>query len=82
MNPLLEKVLLAGGGALVSLAAAYWFVGRELAFIRGAMTNLVTIAKDFHDEKIKRVLLEQRVDKTQVDVNQAHLKLRELAKRR
>ncbi len=82
MQPLFEKILLAGGGALVSLAAAYWFIGRELAWIKGAMTNLVSIAKDFHDEKIKRVLLDADVKKVQIDVNQAHVKLRELSKRR
>lgn len=80
MNPLLEKVLLAGGGALVSLAGAYWFVGRELAWIKGAMTALVGIAKEFQDEKIARVLLKQDVQKAQADINQAHVAIREIKK--
>ena len=82
MQPLLQKVMLAGGGALVSLAIAYWAVGREIAWIKGAMTALVGIAKEFQDEKIARVLLKQDVQKAQADVNAAHVQIRDLKKRR
>jgi len=82
MTPILEKIVFAGGGALVSLAIAYWAVGREIAWIKGAMTSLVGIAKEFHDEKIQRVILAQRVDKAQADVNAAHDSIRTLKRSR
>jgi hypothetical protein len=82
MTPILEKIVFAGGGALVSLAIAYWAVGREIAWIKGAMTALVGIAKEFQDEKIARVLLKQDVQKAQADVNAAHVQIRDLKKRR
>lgn len=80
MNPLLEKFVFAGGGALVSLVGAYYAVGMKLARMEGAMSHLVGIAKEFHDEKINRVLLKQDVQKAQTDINQAHVAIRELKK--
>ncbi len=80
MNPLLEKVVFAGGGALVSLVGALYAVGMKLSRMEGAMDHLVGIAKEFHDEKINRVLLKQEVQKAQTDVNAAHVAIRELKK--
>ncbi len=80
MPPLFEKLVFAGGGALVSLVGALYAVGMKLSRVEGAMEHLVGIAKEFHDEKINRVLLKQDVQKAQQDVNAAHVQIRELKK--
>ncbi len=68
------------GGSLLSLSIAYITQGKDLAYIKGQLTSLLK----FHSKLSKlyetMVIIEKDVVKLNLDLNQAHAKIRDLQK--
>lgn len=58
----MQKAVFAAGGALFSLLAAYWAIGRDLSFLKGAMAHVSKAAEEFQKSREKTAKLESRVD--------------------
>ena len=70
------------GGYLLSLSIAYVVLGKDIAYIKGQLTNLLK----FHDKLSKLhekvVVLEKDVSKAQGDLNYAHGRIRDIQQKK
>jgi hypothetical protein len=77
-----EKALWAVGGGFLSLITAYYTTGKELAFIKGQLSQLMHFFGKVEACEKQVVLVTADVIKLQKDVTSAHEKLRVLQKTR
>lgn len=78
----LEGVLVAAASSLVSLAVAYVVVAKDLAFIKGQLSQVMLMLKAVDELKAKVVTFDESLRETRKDVSAAHEKIRILQKTR
>lgn len=67
------------GGAVVAGIGAYLVFGKEVAYIKGQLAQIMTLLKLSEKNRERIVVLEKRQDKSECDINRAHSKIREIA---
>lgn len=81
MTWLAEKLLFMGGGAFISMVAAYAVISRDLAFQRGQLSQIMQQLLLIQKLQETVVNLDKASVKTQYDLGQAHEKIRKLERR-
>lgn len=79
---ILEKGIPAALGALGALGLAYIAVGHKLSYIQGCMVSLMKAADEGQKLTVAHALLAREMEIAKKDIGAAHLKLRDLGKRR
>ncbi len=73
-----EKLGFAAGGAFVALVCAFYAVGKDLSFLKGQMTMILTQLDLVRRLKEAVIELRQDVAKAKHDLNSAFEKIRTL----
>lgn len=71
-----EKVIFALGGGFVSLCVSHFMVSRDLAFLKGQLSQVMAYLQGVQKLKDKVTVLDTSLTKVTTDLNHAFEKLR------